>query len=236
MKPHSDAWQPLPPLIDPALLERVRRLSSALLCDGMNDTDIARNGCMDAELCPADPRKILLGTACTVETAGGDNFPVHTAIYQGQPGYVLVIAGQADTRRAYLGDLLAGTAQAVGLDGIIVDGLVRDQSTLATLDIPVYARGFMPCGPVKSLKGKINTPVVCAGIHVAPGDLVFGDADGVVVVPRNQLETVLLNAEKKLAYELERRDLIQAYQHARENGLPLPALTPAWVAAMLSDT
>lgn len=236
MKPHTDAWQPLPPRIEPELLERVRCLSPALLCDGMNDTDIARNGCMDAELRPVDSRKILLGTACTVETAGGDNFPVHTAIYQGQPGYVLVIAGRADTQRAYLGDLLAGTAQAVGLNGLVVDGLVRDWDALAELDIPVYARGFMPRGPVKFLKGKINTPVDCAGVCVNPGDLVFGDADGVVVVPRNQLETVLLNAEKKFAYELERRDLIQAYQHARENGLPLPALTPAWVAAMLSDT
>lgn len=236
MKPHTDAWQPLPPLIDPALLERVRCLSPALLCDGMKDSDIVRNGCMDAELRPVDPGKVLLGTVCTVETSGGDNFPVHVAICQGQPGYVLVIAGNAESQRAYIGDLLAGTAQAVGLDGIIVDGLVRDQTALAALDIPVYARGFMPRGPMKLLKGKINTPVVCAGVTASPGDLVFGDADGVVVVPRDQLERVLLNAEKKLAYELERRKTIQAYQHARENGLPLPELAPAWVAAMLSDT
>lgn len=231
----DNTYHPLPTLIAPELLERAARLSPALLCDGMNDTGIPRNGCLDAALCPVDDNKVLLGTACTVDTAGGDNFPVHTAIYQGQPGYVLVIAGKADTERAYLGDLLAGAAQATGINGIIVDGNVRDKTALAALEMPVYARGFMPRGPLKAQRGQINIPVQCAGITVHPGDLVFGDADGVVVVPQERLEEVLEKAEQKLAYETERRRAIAAYQLARETGQPLPELAPAWVKALMNE-
>lgn len=226
-------YHPLPEPVAPELLERVRRLSPALLSDGMQNSGIARNGCMDADIVPVDESKVLLGTACTVETSGGDNFPVHVAIYQGCPGYVLVVAGRNDTERAYLGDLLAGAAQATGLDGIVVDGCVRDKQALAELDIPVYARGFMPRGPVKEKHGEINTPVQCAGVVVTPGDLVFGDADGVVVVPRSRLEEVLDNAEKKLAYEIQRREVIETYQQGRECGGPLPALAPEWVTDIL---
>ena len=231
-----NTYHPLPPLVAPALLERAARLSPALLCDGMNDTGIARNGCMDAEVQAVDDSQVLLGTACTVDTAGGDNFPVHAAIYQGKPGYVLVIAGKEEMQRAYLGDLLAGAAHAVGLNGIIVDGCVRDKTELAALDMPVFARGFMPRGPLKAQRGEINTPVLCAGVTVSPGDLVFGDADGVVVVPQDRLEEVLEKAEAKLAYETERRKTIAAYRQARITGQPLPELAPAWVTALLNGT
>ncbi|WP_208642945.1 RraA family protein [Rahnella woolbedingensis] len=230
----NNSYHALPPLIPEHLIERLSVLSPALLCDGMQKLGIPRNGCMDANLVPVDEHKTMIGTACTVDTQDGDNLPIHVAIYQGAPGYVLVIAGKAEKERAYLGDLLAGAAQATGLRGIIVDGYVRDKEALAALDIPVYARGFMPRGPIKEKEGKINTPVFCAGVNISPGDLIFGDADGVVVVPVNHLEEVLVNAETKLVYEQQRRATIEAYKYARENNQPLPSLTPAWVTELLS--
>ena len=117
----------------------------------------------------------MVGTACTVDTEDGDNFPVHVAIYQGKPGYVLVVAGKGYTERAYMGDLMGSAADAIGLAGIVVDGYVRDKTGLAALDIPIYAKGFMQRSPLKKGPGEINTIVTCAGVKVAPGDRVVGD-------------------------------------------------------------
>ena len=224
----------LPALIPQEIIERVRKLSPALLCDGMEKLGIARNGCMDASLMPLDSAKVLIGTACTVNTQDGDNFPIHVAIYQGKPGYVLVVAGQGYTERTYLGDLMGSSAEAVGLEGIIIDGYVRDKLGLSQLAIPVYAKGIMQRSPDKKGPGEINTVVTCAGVKVTPGDLVFGDADGVTVVPREHIEKVLELAETKNSYEEKRRATIAEYSRCRKNNQPLPTLAPAWVTEMIN--
>jgi len=230
---NTEHYFPLPDLIPDDLLARFRQLSPAQLCDGMQSLGIPRNGCMDADLMPLDESKVMLGTAYTVDTEDGDNFPIHVAVYQGQPGYVLVVAGKAYPGRAYIGDLMAGAAQAVGLSGMVIDGCVRDKVPLAQLDIPIYAKGFMQRSPGKQGPGKINASVTCAGVEVAPGDLVFGDYDGVTVVPRARLLEVLEASEKKSVYENQRREVIDAYTRARDSGQPLPALAPAWVTELL---
>ena len=224
-------YHELPELIPDELIERVKALSPAQLCDGMASLGIERNGCMDASLMPLDESKFMVGTACTVDTEDGDNFPVHVAIYQGKPGYVLVVAGKGYTERAYMGDLMGSAADAIGLAGIVVDGYVRDKTGLAALDIPIYAKGFMQRSPLKKGPGEINTIVTCAGVKVAPGDLVVGDYDGVTVVPRARLEEVLEAAEKKGDYE--RRAAIAEYRRCREEGRELPNLAPGWVTEML---
>jgi regulator of RNase E activity RraA len=163
---NTEQYFALPEPIPQDILERFRKLSPAQLCDGMQSLGIARNGCMDSDLMPLDESKIMLGTAYTVDTEDGDNFPIHVAIYQGRPGYVLVVAGKGYRGRAYIGDLMAGAAQAVGLSGLVIDGCVRDKVPLAELDIPVYAKGFMQRSPAKQGPGKINAPVHSAGIEV----------------------------------------------------------------------
>lgn len=230
---NTEHYFSLPEPIPQDILARFRKLSPAQLCDGMQSLGIARNGCMDNDLMPLDESKIMLGTAYTVDTEDGDNFPIHVAIYQGQPGYVLVVAGKGYRGRAYIGDLMAGAAQAVGLSGLVIDGCVRDKVPLAGLDIPVYAKGFMQRSPAKVGPGKINAPVHCAGIEVAPGDLVFGDYDGVTVVPRARLLEVLEASERKDAYEAKRREVIDQYARCRATGEPLPELAPAWVTELL---
>ena len=231
---NTEHYLSLPDAIPQEVLERFRKLSPAQLCDGMQSLGIARNGCMDNDLMPLDESKVMLGTAYTVDTEDGDNFPIHVAIYQGQPGYVLVVAGKGYRGRAYIGDLMAGAAQAVGLNGLVIDGCVRDKVPLAELDIPIYAKGFMQRSPAKQGPGKINVPVHCAGIEVAPGDLVFGDYDGVTVVPRARLLDVLEASEKKDAYEAKRREVIDQYARHRASGEPLPELAPAWVTELLA--
>lgn len=223
----------LPELIPEDIIARVKKLSPAQLCDGMSSLGIPRNGCMDADLLPLDDSKLMVGTACTVDTEDGDNFPIHVAIYQGKPGYVLVVAGKGYTERAYMGDLMGGAAAAIGLSGIVIDGYVRDKIGLAELDIPIYAKGLMQRSPAKKGPGEINTVVTCAGVKVTPGDLVVGDYDGVTVIPRDRIEEVLVAAEKKEDYEQKRRLAIEEYRKCKAEGRELPNLAPVWVTEML---
>ncbi len=229
----SVKYNELPELIPDEIIERVKKLSPAQLCDGMAALGIERNGCMDMSLSAIDDKKVMIGTAYTVDTEDGDNFPIHVAIYQGKPGYVLVVAGKGYTERAYMGDLMGSAADAIGLNGIVVDGYVRDKTGLAALNIPIYAKGFMQRSPAKKGPGEINTTVMCAGVKVTPGDLVVGDYDGVTVVPRDRIEEVLAAAEKKDDYEAKRRAKIAEYRECKAEGKPLPDLAPAWVVEML---
>ncbi len=219
----------LPGLLPKSIIERVQKYSPAQLCDGMKGLGILRDGCMDANMMPIDEKKLMIGTACTVDTEDGDNFPIHIALAQGKPGYVLVVAGKGHTERAYLGDLMGATAEAVGFNGIIVDGLVRDKKGLKNLSIPVYSKGFMQRSPSKKGPGSINTRVFCAGVVVEPGDLVIGDYDGVTVIPQALIETVLEKAKQKDGYEIERRQKIGEYVKCIEQGQKPPDITPDWI-------
>lgn len=230
---NNESYRPLPELIPQEIIDRASKLNTAQLCDGMNDTGIFRNGCMDASVMPVDPSMRVVGTAYTVATEDGDNFPIHVAIYQGRPGYVLIVDGKAYTERAYMGDLMIGAAKAIGLNGIVLDGFVRDKEGLKELGLPVYSRGFMQRSPDKKGPGKINVPVYCAGVTVNPGDLVVGDYDGVTVVPREHILEVLEKAEKKAAYEAKREEAIDSYDKCRREGKELPDIAPAWVTEML---
>ena len=118
----------------------------------------------------------------------------------------------------------------------ILDGMTRDRDgNIDDLDnFPVYSRGFMPRGSVKTDQGAINTPIMCGGVWVNPGDLVVGDSDGVVVIPREYIEIVLAKAEEKEFYEKKRRQQIAAYRKAVKENAPLPELAPGWVLDMLN--
>lgn len=226
-------YRPLPELIPQELIHRARKYAPAQLCDGMKTLGIEREGCMDASLMPLDDKKHMIGTACTVDTANGDNFPIHVALYQCKPGYVMVIAGKGYDGKAYLGDLIGSAGEAIGLNGMVIDGCVRDKAGLAALEMPIYAKGIMQRGPGKKDPGGINIPVVCAGVTVNPGDLVVGDCDGVTVIPRDRIEEVLAETAKKDGYEVKRREVIAEYARCRTENKPLPDLTPGWVKKML---
>lgn len=225
------------PLLPDEVIRRAERLNVPLILDGVKAAkiDIPNGGCMDMEIMPVERGMTVVGTAMTVETANGDNFPIHVASYSVQEdGYVMVIDGKGYTGRAYFGDLIMGACQAAGFKGMVIDGCTRDRDGNIELGFPVYSRGFMPRGPIKKDEGNINTPIMCGGVRVEPGDLVVGDSDGVCVIPKAHIDVVLAEAEKKLAYEEKRTATIAAYRKAKAEGTELPQLAPQWVLDMLS--
>ena len=229
---------PCAELIDAKYIERAKKLGVALLCDGAKAAkiDIENYGCMEAGINPVDRSMFMVGTAMTVETANGDNFPIHVASYSAPcPGYVMVIDGKSYPNKAYFGDLIMGACQAVGFEGMVINAYTRDREGNIDLGFPVFSKGFMPAGPIKKDEGNINTAINCGGVTVKPGDLVVGDYDGVVVVPREHLDVVLDEAEKKLEYEEKRHATIKAYRDAVKNGTETPQLAPQWVLDMLNN-
>lgn len=137
----------------------------------------------------------LVGRALTVQTRPGDNLVVHKAADLAMPGEVLVIDAGGQTDRAIVGGLLATYAQNRGLAGIVLDGAVRDLSELAELDIPIFARGVSHLGPYKDGPGLIRGNIAVGGTAVSHGDLVVGDEDGIVFVPRHRAADVITAAE-----------------------------------------
>lgn len=226
-----------PDLIDSTLLSRAEALSTAQLCDGMKELGIPGCGCISHHINAVDPAMRVTGTAMTVETDDGDNFPIHVATYAiPRDGYVMVIDGKGCFERSYLGDLIMSAAKAAGYLGIVIDGLTRDRADNIQLNFPVFSRGFMPAGPVKKNPGSINTPILCGGIQVCPGDLIVGDYDGVCVVPRAQIGAILEKAEAKKAYESKREAAIHRYAEAKRLGQALPQLAPQWVLDLLKES
>jgi len=232
----NGTYNPMPELLPADVIERAKKLNSALVSDGMKACGIPGAGAMDAEMMPviADT-PLMVGTAMTVETDNGDNFPIHVATYSGGEGYVMVIDGKRNKDRGYFGDLIMGAAQAVGYEGMVCDGYTRDNVGCRAMRFPVFSVGIKQAGPIKKEPGSMNVPIKCAGVTVNPGDLVVGDADGVTVVPRERVYEVLDEAEKKSAYEDDRDATIAEYRRAKAAGEELPQLAPQWVVDMMKE-
>ena len=222
--------------IAPATIARAKKLSVSLLLDGAKAAGITLpgGGCLPPVIQPLDRSLKMVGTALTVRTQPGDNRPIHLAIYGAQQaGYALVIDGCAHDGCAYMGDLMIGACKALGFCGVVIDGRVRDWDGLMQLSFPVYTRGLSPLAPTKALDGDINAPIVLGGVTIHAGDLIMGDCDGLCVIPRTDIEAVLHGAEDRQAYEAARERAIAQYSSAKENGGPLPDITPAWVKDVL---
>jgi len=185
--------------VSPALVERAKAYASTILCDVAG-----RRGSLHGRVQPLAPSMKVAGPAFTVEARPGDNLGFHLALAVARPGDVLVVDGKGDLGSALFGDLMVTQAQAAGLAGLVVDGAVRDTTELIERGYPIFAAGRNPAGPTKGIPGRLSLPICVAGAPVNPGDLVVGDADGVVVIPRNDVEAVLVAAAKKLADEQQR--------------------------------
>lgn len=157
-----------------------------------------------------DTSVYLAGAALTVRTPPTDNLMVHKAIELARPGEIIVIEAGGEMRHAILGELMCRYAAEKGVGGFVVDGPVRDGSAIHSLGFPVYARGLTPRGPYKEGPGEINVPISCGGVAVCPGDLILGDADGVVVVPRDSAGQVFEEASAVERSEEEVMKLISA--------------------------
>ena len=185
--------------VTPEQIARARQFQAAILCDVAG-----RRGTMDARVRALNPAMKVCGPAYTVECRPGDNLMFHVALAVAQPGDVLVVDGKADTGCALFGELMSTQGEAAKLGGFVVDAASRDTDTLSGGSFPIFSIGTNPCGPTKGLPGRLSAPVSVGGVAVQPGDLIVGDVDGVVVIPRAEVDAVLDAAEQKVKAEAQR--------------------------------
>ena len=159
------------------------------------DDNMGRIAAVDASIFPLNPNAKLLGTAFTVNAPAGDNLLFHKALDMAQPGDVIVLANKGSLSRSLCGEIMSNYAKSRGLAGIIIDGCVRDSAALRELDFPVYAKGITPNGPYKNGPGEMNFPVSFAGIIINPGDIIVGDADGLLVIRPEDAEELAKKAK-----------------------------------------
>lgn len=172
--------------LQPEVVEQFRDMPVANIDDNMG-----RIAAVDAAIKPLGKGQ-LLGTAFTVRVPQGDNLMFHAAMDLAEPGDVIVIDAGGFSDRAIFGELMASYCKVKGIRGIVCDGAVRDSEALSAMDdFPVYARSITPNGPYKNGPGEIGIPVVIGGKTINPGDIIVGDADGVLAIPPQDVQEVV---------------------------------------------
>ncbi|AMJ94404.1 4-carboxy-4-hydroxy-2-oxoadipate aldolase/oxaloacetate decarboxylase [Alteromonas stellipolaris] len=164
-----------------------------------------RKGLLSEYMRPIYKPAKIAGPAVTCEVAPGDNWMIHVAVEQCQPGDVLVVKPTSPSVDGFFGDLLATSLKARGVLGLIIEGGVRDTATLTEMNFPVWSKAIFSQGCVKETIANVNVPMTCAGAYIRPGDMIIADEDGVVVVQREEAESVMSKVEQRIANEESKR-------------------------------
>lgn len=168
-----------------------------------------RTGLMRPYMRPIYPSARAAGTAVTIRCQPGDNLMIHAAMELCQKGDILVVTTTSESTDGMFGELLAVSARAHGVTGLIIDAGVRDVADLTTLAFPVWSKAVSAQGTVKAVAGSVNIPVVCAGAIVHPGDAIVADIDGVVIVPKRAAGEVVRLGKERVAKEEKTRERLR---------------------------
>jgi len=179
------------------LIAEFEALSTSIVSDAMN-----RMNSMSAEIKPiVEIDRVVAGSAATVQCIVGDNLIIHQAIYVAQPGDILVIDARGEKDTSVWGAIMTKACMLRGIKAVVIDGSIRDLRENKEMRFPIFCLGVVPAGSQKSWSGNINVPIQCAAARVNPGDIIVGDDDGIVVVPREKAEKVLRRARERIEME-----------------------------------